>query len=51
MRFESLLWTILTMFLIGVAGWNADSLVGGVSGGGEYHAADGGSTFPPPDRP
>ena len=49
MRFENLLWTVLAMFLIGGAGWDRDSLVGDVSGGGEYQAADGGSIIPPPN--
>lgn len=51
MRFESLLWTLLAMFLIGGVGWDGDSLVGDVSGGGEYQAADGASEIPPPPRP
>ena len=47
MRFESLLWSALVMLLTVGAGWSGDSLVG-PSGSGDYQAADGGSTVPPP---
>ena len=49
MRFESLLWMVLAMFLMGGAAWEEGSLVGGVSGSRDYQAADGGSEIPPPD--
>lgn len=45
MRFESLLWTALAMLLMGGAGWNTDSLVGGSR---DYQATDGTSQVPPP---
>jgi len=48
MRFESLLWMALAMFLVGAASWEEQSLVGGVSDSGGYQAADGGSEVPPP---
>lgn len=49
MRFESLLWTVLAVFMLGSAAFEADTLVGGVSGGGrEYQATDGGQIIPPP---
>ena len=47
MRFESLLWSALAMFLMGGAAFN-DSLAGGASGSGEYQATDGTTPIPPP---
>ena len=48
MRFESLLWTVLAVFLVGSAAWEGDALVGGVSSGGrDYQATDGGMKIPP----
>ncbi len=49
MRFESLLWSALAMFLMGGAAFN-DSLDGGATSGGEYRASDGTSPIPPPAR-
>lgn len=50
MRFESLLWAVLAMFLMGGVAGDGASLAGDVSAGGEYQAADGGSTVPPPPK-
>lgn len=50
MRFESLLWSVLAMFLVGAA-WETQTVVGGVSGGPGFQAADSGSDIPPPSGP
>jgi hypothetical protein len=49
MRFEKLLWAAFAMFL--AAAGVGDTVVGAVSEGGEYQAADGGTGNPPPERP
>jgi hypothetical protein len=48
MRFEKLVWTVLAMFLVVGAGWDEQSLVGGVTESRDYQAADGGTEVPPP---
>jgi hypothetical protein len=50
MRFEKVIWTLLAMWLIGGGViWNAapETNTGNT---GEYQAADGGSTIPPPPK-
>jgi len=48
MRFESLLWMALAMFLAG-GGWGENvAPAEDVAGSGEYRAADGGTDNPPP---
>ena len=49
MRFESLLWTMLALFLVGGSAIETENVVVGVNtGGGEYQAADGDQKVPPP---
>ena len=48
MRFESLLWSALVMFLMGGGVFNGDPLAGAPSSTGEYRASDGTSPSPPP---
>ena len=48
MRFESLLWSLLALFLVAGAGWEEQTLVGGATAGPEFQAADSGSDVPPP---
>lgn len=49
MRFESLLWTVLALFIVGGSLLEPETLGGGVSPGGqEYQATDGGAKMPPP---
>lgn len=48
MRFESLLWTVLALFIVGTSPLGTDTLATGVSSGGrEYQASDGGQRIPP----
>ena len=49
MRFESLLWMALMLFIVGAAG-GGDKIVGAAAGSGEFQAADGGTDIPPPRR-
>jgi hypothetical protein len=61
MRFESLLWFALAMFLAGGARWDREPLVDRVGGSPQhadavaaepdYVAADGGHEVPPPTKP
>jgi len=49
MRFESLVWTVMVLLMVGSAALEGDTLGGGVSSGGrEYQAADGEIKVPPP---
>jgi hypothetical protein len=49
MRFESLVWTLLALFLVGGSVVGTDTLVTGVNTGGrEYQSADGDVKIPPP---
>lgn len=49
MRFESLVWTVVVLLMVGSAALQEDTLGGGVSSGGrEYQAADGEVRIPPP---
>ena len=51
MRFEKLIWTVLAMWLASAASLWTAAPKASTGEPGEYQAADGGSTFPPPDRP
>ena len=47
MRFESLLWWVLAMFLA-ASTWEPQIVVGGVAAAPEFQAADSGADIPPP---
>jgi hypothetical protein len=50
MRFESLIWTLLALFIVG----GAETRIGGTeatTATGEFQAADGGTWNPPPTGP
>jgi hypothetical protein len=47
MRFESLLWTVMALFLVGGAVMQGDPLGDGMSGGQQYEAKDGEQKIPP----
>jgi hypothetical protein len=47
MRFESLLWTVLALFIIGGSALETDT-VGVSTGAANYEATDGGGKWPPP---
>jgi hypothetical protein len=56
MRFESLLWSILAMFLVVNSTWETPSLADGATADGAtatdtFQSADSGSDIPPPTRP
>lgn len=50
MRFESLMWSILLLLLVGGIGWDGGSAQP-LQDAEQFEAADGGSMIPPPPRP
>lgn len=48
MRFESFLWKVLVVFLVGGVGWETAGGVQPLQTDEQFEAADGGSTIPPP---
>ena len=48
MKFESLMWSVLAMFLVWGATWEKQPLVGGATEDAGFQAADSGTDVPPP---